>query len=104
MNQRTNLAAYTPAERTPAFISINLEEDGRVSVAVRSTGDSDGTGTQGCIYLTQETAAGIFAEAAHALARVALNEPKAREPQPGECDCIAAVSDVPHATDCPASK
>lgn len=77
--QRMNLAAYTPAGTAPAFVSINAEEDGTVSIAVRSKGTDGITGPQGCIYLTQLEAAAILAEAQLKLARMALDEPKAKE-------------------------
>jgi hypothetical protein len=55
-------------------VSINLEDDGRVSICVRSEGDGSNTGPVGVIYVDQVTAANLFHQASMALARHVLDE------------------------------
>lgn len=78
MISRRCLVAYTPPEATPAYLSVYLEDDGMVSITVRSTGDGSSTGPVGCIRVSPELAAAIFGDAQSALARAVLAEPKAR--------------------------
>lgn len=58
---RHNLAAYTPAGASyPAYISINAEDDGRVSITVRS--DVEDGGGHAVIYLDRQQIHSIFTD------------------------------------------
>lgn len=77
--ERVNLSAFTPIEHPyPPYVSINREEDGRVSIAVRSKADGENCGATSVIHLSAVQAVQLFSEAQMAIARLALDEPMLR--------------------------
>lgn len=59
MNQREHIAAYTePGCSYPAYISVNSEPEGKVSVTVRETGLTDTS----IIYMTHEQVENLATE------------------------------------------
>jgi len=51
---KKNIYAYTVAGFNPAYISINIEDDGQKSITVRTQGDDDICGPTAIINLPEE--------------------------------------------------
>ena len=60
---KSNLAAWTPDEKNPPFISINyVDSNGTVEITVRERGDGNSLGHYVRVVLTQDEFSGLIGE------------------------------------------